>query len=77
MKERIKRAHVGQGTQQRVRMPLSWEILKRMEGVAKDWGVGERVSWIRLAPTCLMPLRASKLFAEVDGSVHVVYCLRG
>ena len=77
VKEGIKRAHVEGGTQQRVRRPLSWEILKGMEGAVKEWGVGEIVAWIGLALTYLILLEASELFAEDDGSVHAVYCLGG
>ena len=38
--------------------------------------MGGRVVWIGLALTYLLLLRASELFAEDDGRVHVVYCLR-
>ena len=72
MKKRIKRARVEGGTQQRARRPLSWDMLKRMEGVAKGCGVGGRVEWIGLALTYLILLRASELIAEDDGNVHAV-----
>ena len=39
--------------------------------------MGGRVVWIGLALTYLLLLRASELFAEDDGRVHAVYCLRG
>ena len=39
VKEGIKRAHVEGGTQQRMRRPLSWEMLK-------EWGVSGRVACI-------------------------------
>ena len=77
VKEGIKRAHVEGGTQQRMRRPLSWEMLKGMEEAAKEWGMGGRVVWIRLVLTYLLLLRASELFAEDDGRVDAVYCLRG
>ena len=77
VREAIKRAHVEEGTQQRMRRPLSWETLKYMKEAAKEWGVGGRVAWIGLALTYLLLLRASELFAEDDGRVHAVYCLRG
>ena len=47
-----------------------------MEREAKEWGVGGRVAWIGLALTYLILLRASGMFAEENGSVHAVYCLR-
>ena len=39
--------------------------------------MGGRVAWIGLALTNLLLLRVSNLFAEDDGSIHTVYCLRG
>ena len=53
-------------------------MLKDMEEGAKEWGVGgRRVTWIGLALTYLLLLRASELFAEDDGRVHAVYGLSG
>ena len=75
-REGIKRAHVEGGTQLRMRRPLSWEMLKEMEEATKEWGVGARVAWIGLPLTYLLLLRASELFAEDDGRLHAVYCLR-
>ena len=77
VKEGIKRAHVEGDIQQRARIPLSWEMMKRMEGAAKEWKVGGIVAWIELALTYLIPMRSSELLAEDDGSVHAVYCLGG
>ena len=54
----IKRAHVEGGTKQRVKKPLSWEMLKRMEEAAKEWGVSERMVLIRMALAYLILLRA-------------------
>ena len=51
VKEGIKRAHVEGGSQQRIRRPLSWEMLEEMEEAAKEWGMGGRVAWIGLALT--------------------------
>lgn len=47
---RKKRAYVKGGTQQRVRRLLSWkgQMLKRMEGADKEWGVDEGVALILL-----------------------------
>ena len=49
VKEGIKRAHVEGGTQQRIKRPLSWEMVKEMKEAAMEWGVGGRVAWIGLA----------------------------
>ena len=48
-----------------------------MEEAAKEWGVGGRVAWIGLALSYLLLPRVSELFAEDDGRVRTVYCLRG
>jgi len=45
--------------------------------VTKQWGDHRRVAWIVLALSYLMSLPLSELFAEGDGRVHAVYCLRG
>ena len=50
---------------------------KDMEEGAKEWGVSGRVTWIGLALTYLLLLRASELFTEDDGRVHAVYGLSG
>ena len=52
-------------------------MLKEMEEAAKEWGVGGRMAWIGLTLAYLLLLRASEVFAEDDGRVHAVYCLRG
>ena len=52
-------------------------MVKGMEEVAESWGVGGRIAWIGFALTYLLLLRASELYAEDDGKVHAVYCLRG
>ena len=52
-------------------------MLKEMEEAAKEWGVGGRVAWIGLALSYLLLPRVSELFAEDDGRVRTVYCLRG
>ena len=52
-------------------------MLKGFKEAAKEWRVGGRVAWIGLALTYFILLRASEVFAEDDGSVHAVYCLRG
>ena len=44
VKEGTKRAQVKGGTQQRMRRPMSWEMLKEMEEAAKEWRVGGRVA---------------------------------
>lgn len=59
-----------------MRRPLSWETLKAMKGEAKELRVGRRVTWIELAFTFLLPLRAPELFVEHVGREHAVYGLR-
>lgn len=45
--------------------------------VSKEWGVFGRVAGLGVALTYLVLLRASELFADDDGDVHAMYCLRG
>ena len=51
-------------------------MLKGMES-CKGEENGRKRAWIGLALTNLLLLRVSNLFAEDDGSIHAVYCLRG
>lgn len=53
-----------------------WEARKIIDGIVKAWRVSERVAWIGLVLSYLMPLRVPKLFAEDISRVYVVYCLR-
>lgn len=48
-----------------------------METTAKEWEVGRRGAWRGLVLTYFMLERASELFAEDDGRVHALYCVRG
>ena len=77
VRQGIKRAHVGMGSQQKVRRPLMWRMLTEMQESVQAWGVGGRVLWIGLALTCFFMSRASELFASGKGVFHKVYCLRG
>ena len=56
VKQGIKRAHVEKGTLQRVRTPLIWGILTRMQESVPYWGVGGRVVWIGLALSYFLSL---------------------
>ena len=59
VKQGSKRARVEKGTQQRVRRPLTWGILTRMQESVPCWGVGGRVVWIGLALSYFWMLLAS------------------
>ena len=72
----IKRAHVGMGSQQNVRRPLTWGVLTEMQESVQAWGIGGTVLWIGLALTNFLMLRTSELFAKGRGVFHKVYCLR-
>ena len=45
----IKRAHAETGSQQRVRRPMTWGMLRGMQASIAPWGEGGRVLWIGLA----------------------------
>ena len=70
VKQGINRAHVEKGTQQRVRTPLTWGILTRIQDSVPSWKVGGRVTWIGLALSYFLTLRASELFAGEEGEFH-------
>ena len=72
----VKRAHVGMGSQQKVRRSLTWGMLTDMQESVQAWGVCGRVLWIGLALTYFLMLRASELFANGKGVFHKIYCLR-
>lgn len=56
------------------RAPLTWDMLKGIDGTTGDRGAGGRAAWIVLALTSVM----SELFAEDDdGRIHAMYCLKG
>ena len=76
VRQGIKRAHVGMGSQQKVRRPLTWGMLTEMQESVQAWGVGRRVLWIGLALTYFFMLRASELFVNGKGVFQKVYCLR-
>lgn len=76
MRQGIRRAHVEICNHPKLRRPLTWEVVKGLEGCAVVWGVGERVVWMGLALSFLLLLWASELFADDRGDVHAVYCLR-
>ena len=76
VKKGIRRAHAKAGNQARVRRPLTWEMIRVMEEIVGECGVGGRIAWIGLALTSQLLLRASELFAEEGGKVHEGYCLR-
>ena len=76
VRQGIKRAHVESGSGQRLRRPLTWRMLAAMEGCSQEWGMGVRVTWIGLALTYLLLLRASAIFAEQNRVSYELHCLR-
>ena len=75
VKQGNKRAHVEKGTEQRMRRPLTWGMLTRMQESVPSWGVGGRVMSIGLALSYFLMLRASELFAGEKGEFHSIYFL--
>lgn len=74
----MKGARAEGSTQQWVRRPLSWEMMRGIDRKGgQGWGVGRRVARLELDLSYIMLLRASEMLAEDDGNVHTVYCLGG
>lgn len=53
------------------------EMSRRMEGAAKEWGMGGRAGGIGLVLSYLIVLRVSERFVGDGGRVHAKYYLRG
>ena len=57
VRQGIERAHVEKGSQQRVRRPLTWGMLRGMQGSIASWREGGWALWIGLAPSYGFMLR--------------------
>ena len=75
VRQGIERAHVETGSQQRVRRPLTWGMLRGVQRSIASWGEGGRVLWISLALSFFFMLRTSELLAKERSVYHKVYCL--
>ena len=76
VRQGIKRAHVGMGSQQKVKRPLTWGMLTEMQESVQAWGVGGRVLWIGLALTYYFYVASVGIICQRKGLFHKVYCLR-
>ena len=71
VREGIQSAHVGAGSQQRVRKPRMSELIEALDVHTIEWEVEDiRTVWIGLALSHLLMLRASKLFVGDRGDFH-------
>lgn len=70
------RGHADVGTQQRLRRPVSWGILKKGCAFIPQWGVGGRVLFLALGASFFFLTRASEMFAMTRVSMHEVHGLR-
>lgn len=77
VRQGIKMAHVGAGNKPKSWRPLTWEMVKGLEGCTVDWGVGRRVVWMNLALSYLLPLPTSELFAGYVGQSSRGIVLKG
>ena len=67
VKNGIKRAQVEARNQTRVSRPLTWEMIRVMEETIGEWGVGGTITWIGLALSYPLLLRAAEGFAGKEG----------
>ena len=76
VRQGIQRAHIRNDNQHKVRRPLAWGMITKMQESSQAWGVGGRVLWIGLTLSYFFKLRASELFVKEIVVFHKVYCLR-
>ena len=71
----IARSQVDQGVRRRVRLPVTWSMLRDSEDVIQSRGAGGRVMWLCLSLSYFLITRADEMFASSAGVVHPVHCL--
>ena len=62
VRQATKGAHVEKGDQQRVRRPLTWGMLTRIQENVLSWEMAGKAMWIGLALSYFRMLRASEPF---------------
>ena len=70
VKAGIARESALKGEPQRIRRPISWDMLKQGLPMIPEWGEGGKVMWLMLANSYFFLGRASEMFAYNDGKIH-------
>ena len=71
----IARGHVAARTPRQVRLPVSWGMLSKREGLILSWGAEGREMWLYLCLSYFLVARSDKVFASDSGVVHPEHCL--
>ncbi|CAB1109801.1 unnamed protein product [Ectocarpus sp. CCAP 1310/34] len=71
----VARSHVDLGRRRRVRLPVTWSMLRDSEGIIPSWGLAGRVTWLCLSLSYFFITRSDEMFANSSGVVHPVHCL--
>ena len=71
----IARAQVELGVHRRIRLPVTWGMLRDGEDLEKSWGPGGRVMWLCLSLSYFLITRSDEMFAASSGRVHPAHCL--
>ncbi|CAN0128875.1 unnamed protein product, partial [Pylaiella littoralis] len=72
----VARGHADVGTQQRVRQPVRWGVLKAGGKLVPAWGSGGRVLFLVLCASFFFLTRSSEMFAVSRSAMHEVHGLR-
>ena len=71
----ISRSHTLAGTARLVRLPVSWEMLLRVETLSPSWDSGGSVLWLCWVWHIFFIMRSSEVLAGASGVVHAAHCL--
>lgn len=74
VRQGIKKIHVVDRNRPKSRRPLTWEMVKELEGCAAYWGVERKGVLMDLVLLYILQLRASELFAEDGGVPRYIAC---
>lgn len=72
----VTRGHAEVGTQQRLRLPVSWAVLQAGAGLVPTWGVGGRLMFLALGASFFFLTGASEMFAMSVSHMHAAHGLR-
>lgn len=71
----IARSQADLGVRHRVRLPVTWSMLRDSEDLVQSWGAGGRVMWLCLGLIYFLITRADEMFAGTSGVAHPAHCL--
>lgn len=63
----VARSQVDLGMRRRVRLPVTWSMLKNSEDIIHSWGAAGRVTWLCLSLSYFLIARSDEMFASSSG----------